>query len=81
MMHNGLSHFAGRGLPTIWSFISSRQADPDMTPVFPFTERDAQVIRDWARSLDDWLISSNRNIPQSEIVQWADNTRPWQHEK
>jgi hypothetical protein len=25
MMHTGLSHFTGRGLPTIWSFISSNQ--------------------------------------------------------
>lgn len=59
-MHNGLSHFAGRGLPTIWSVISSSQAEVGIAPVFPFTDRDAQIIKEWARSLDDWLVSSNR---------------------
>ncbi|KAH3951409.1 hypothetical protein HBI56_079290 [Parastagonospora nodorum] len=60
MMHNGLSHFAGRGLPTIWSVMSSNQSEVGVAPVFPFTDRDAQVIKEWARSLDDWLVSSNR---------------------
>jgi hypothetical protein len=58
-MHNGLSHFAGRGLPTIWSVMSSSQAEVGMTPVFPFTDRDTHVIKEWARNLDDWLVSSN----------------------
>ncbi|KAL5115650.1 hypothetical protein ACEQ8H_006449 [Pleosporales sp. CAS-2024a] len=65
MMHSGLSHFAGRGLPTIWSVISAAQPENVIAPVFPFTERDAQVIKDWARSLDDWLVSSNLSHPLS----------------
>ncbi|ORY11746.1 hypothetical protein BCR34DRAFT_483798 [Clohesyomyces aquaticus] len=61
MMHVGLGHFTGRGLPTIWSFISSTQADGISAPLSPpFTDRDAQVIQDWAKNLDDWLVSSNR---------------------
>lgn len=31
-------------------------------PVFPFTDRDSQVIKDWAKDLDDWLVSSNRTV-------------------
>jgi hypothetical protein len=59
-MHNGLSHFAGRGLPTIWSVISSTQAEVGNAPDFSFTDRDTQVIKEWARNLDDWLVSLNR---------------------
>lgn len=60
MMHTGLSHFAGRGLPTIWSVVSSSQAHIANRTVFPFTDRDNQVIKEWAGNLDDWLLSSNR---------------------
>jgi len=59
MMHVGLSHFTGRGLPTIWSFISSNDLERHTLPVFPFTDTDTKVIREWAKNLDDWLSSSN----------------------
>jgi len=80
MMHNGLSHFAGRGLPTIWSVMSSNQAEAGVAPVFPFTDRDAQVIKEWARSLDDWLVSSNREYLAAAALSHAHNARanqPW----
>ena len=56
MMHIGLSHFTGRGLPTIWSFISSNKIDRSPRSPYVFTEADSKVIRDWARQLDDWLV-------------------------
>ncbi|RAK80643.1 Zn(II)2Cys6 transcription factor [Aspergillus fijiensis CBS 313.89] len=61
MMHQGLSHFVGRGLPTIWSFVSSAR-EPDNPPSIrtSFTDEDARVIRLWARKLDGWLIRYNR---------------------
>lgn len=59
MMHVGLSHFTGRGLPTIWSFISSNDLEGRTQVAFPFTDTDAKVIGDWAKQLDDWLVSSN----------------------
>lgn len=59
MMHTGLSHFTGRGLPTIWSFISSNNTAERSSSVFPFTDNDAKVIGEWAKKLDDWLLSSN----------------------
>lgn len=55
MMHTGLSRFAGRGLPTIWSCFTGKLVS-DTASMFPFTPVDAAVIRDWARSLDDWLV-------------------------
>ncbi|PWY93607.1 hypothetical protein BO94DRAFT_347320 [Aspergillus sclerotioniger CBS 115572] len=59
MMHHGLSHFVGRGLPTIWSFVSAREREV-LSPVrMPFTDKDGQVIRLWARKLDDWLVRYN----------------------
>jgi len=60
MMHIGLSHFVGRGLPTIWSFISSDQVDGTIRPPSAFTEADGKVIREWARQLDDWLVLWNK---------------------
>ncbi|KAH7409149.1 hypothetical protein BKA64DRAFT_388555 [Cadophora sp. MPI-SDFR-AT-0126] len=60
MMHIGLSHFVGRGLPTIWSFISSDQVDSTIRPPSAFTEADGKVIREWARQLDDWLVLWNK---------------------
>ncbi|KAJ5403851.1 hypothetical protein N7509_003722 [Penicillium cosmopolitanum] len=58
MMHYGLSHFVGRGLPTIWSSIN---ADVPDSPVIQtsFTEQDSEVIRLWARKIDDWLVKYN----------------------
>ncbi|KAL2068773.1 hypothetical protein VTL71DRAFT_15111 [Oculimacula yallundae] len=60
MMHIGLSHFVGRGLPTIWSFISSGQVDSTIRRPSAFTEADGKVIKEWARQLDDWLVSWNK---------------------
>lgn len=54
MMHTGLSRFAGRGLPTIWSCFGDNPPTNTTSP-YPFTAVDAAVIRDWARYLDDWL--------------------------
>lgn len=57
MMHTGLTHFTGRGLPTIWSCFSKRVEEPLVTA--PFTPVDAAVIRDWAAQLDRWLARFN----------------------
>lgn len=55
MMHVGLTHFAGRGLTTIWSYLSeSINSTPSVGS--SFSGVDAAVIRDWARQLDDWLL-------------------------
>ncbi|GLA56896.1 hypothetical protein AtubIFM54640_000558 [Aspergillus tubingensis] len=59
MMHHGLSHFVGRGLPTIWSFVSAKEREV-LSPIrTAFTDEDARVIRLWARKLDDWLVRYN----------------------
>ena len=56
MMHTGLAHFAGRGLPTIWSYLADQApASQNMGLAPPFTAVDAAVLRDWARQLDEWL--------------------------
>ncbi|KAJ3496928.1 hypothetical protein NLG97_g2298 [Lecanicillium saksenae] len=55
MMHTGLSRFSGRGLPTIWSCFTNKFGSSVPSSI-PFTPIDAAVIRDWARSLDDWLV-------------------------
>jgi hypothetical protein len=68
MMHTGLSHFTGRGLPTIWSFISSNQLEGQHLSVFPFTDTDAKVIREWAKKLDDWLVSSNSMLDSKTVI-------------
>ncbi|CAI7584131.1 unnamed protein product [Penicillium viridicatum] len=59
MMHFGLSHFVGRGLPSIWSSLNADDADVVPIARSPFTESDLQVIRHWARKLDDWLVRYN----------------------
>ncbi|KAB8074849.1 hypothetical protein BDV29DRAFT_116141 [Aspergillus leporis] len=59
MMHQGLSHFVGRGLPTIWSFVSATGVDTMTGVRTPFTDEDSRVIRLWARRLDDWLVRYN----------------------
>ncbi|OQD82606.1 hypothetical protein PENANT_c020G09474 [Penicillium antarcticum] len=56
MMHYGLSHFVGRGLPTIWASINTNETDIVAAVRTPFTENDSQVIRLWARKLDNWLV-------------------------
>lgn len=53
----GLTHFTGRGLPTIWSCFSKATSNPGFTS--PFTPIDAAVIRDWAAQLDRWLARFN----------------------
>lgn len=59
MMHYGMSHFVGRGLPTIWSSINADVSEDMPVVRTPFTETDSQVIRLWARKLDDWLVRYN----------------------
>lgn len=54
MMHVGLTHFSGRGLPTIWSYVSNTHRTT-ASELVPFSGVDAAVIRDWARQLDAWL--------------------------
>ncbi|KAH7153436.1 hypothetical protein EDB81DRAFT_648572 [Dactylonectria macrodidyma] len=65
MMHTGLTHFTGRGLPTIWSCFTSTPADTTSS-VYPFSPVDAAVIRDWARQLDDWLVEFSKDVDDSE---------------
>ncbi|KAH8697640.1 hypothetical protein BGW36DRAFT_397305 [Talaromyces proteolyticus] len=65
MMHTGLTHFTGRGLPTIWSCFTGQTSavvnlDNRFTPV------DAAVIRDWARQLDEWLVEFSQDSEGSE---------------
>lgn len=56
MMHTGLTHFTGRGLPTIWScFEAPATAIANRTSSSSFNAVDDAIIRDWARQLDDWL--------------------------
>lgn len=59
IMHQGLSHFVRRGLPTIWSFVSAREPDTLTSVRAPFTDEDSQVIRLWAKKMDDWLVRYN----------------------
>ncbi|KAJ5333512.1 uncharacterized protein N7506_007295 [Penicillium brevicompactum] len=59
MMHFGLSHFVGRGLPTIWSSIGADCTEIASEARSPFTPNDLQIIRHWARKLDDWLVLYN----------------------
>jgi hypothetical protein len=80
MMHTGLTHFTGRGLPTIWSCFSespslhAHQLGPDrgqggsinVGSTSTFTAVDAAVIRDWARQLDEWLVEFSQRLEGSE---------------
>ncbi|EFX05176.1 hypothetical protein CMQ_1812 [Grosmannia clavigera kw1407] len=63
MMHTGLTHFTGRGLPTIWSVFTGNSSNGNgsgngiiSTATPAFTAVDAAVIRDWAHQLDGWLV-------------------------
>ncbi|KAF3392317.1 hypothetical protein DPV78_010528 [Talaromyces pinophilus] len=56
MMRTGLTHFTGRGLPTIWSCFTTDQPPAAVALANNFTAVDAAVIRDWARQLDEWLV-------------------------
>jgi hypothetical protein len=65
MMHTGLTHFTGRGLPTIWSCFQNDQ--PLISNLAAsFTAIDAAVIRDWARQLDEWLEEFSRAVDGSQ---------------
>lgn len=59
MMHYGLNHFVGRRLPTIWCSINADVSDTIPAVRTPFTDQDSEVIRLWARKLDDWLVRYN----------------------
>ena len=66
MMHTGLCHFTGRGLPNIWSCFSGEpngSADAAMS----FSDVDGAVIRDWARQLDDWLVEFGARTEDPEV--------------
>lgn len=67
MMHVGLTHFAGRGLTTIWSCFSGDAQRPPRGKG-SFSGVDTAVIRDWARQLDDWLVqfSADSSEPKAE---------------
>ena len=64
MMHTGLTHFTGRGLPTIWSCFG--QVPQTTIHIANFTAVDAAVIRDWARQLDEWLVELSQRFEGSE---------------
>ncbi|KAK1461950.1 hypothetical protein CCUS01_01540 [Colletotrichum cuscutae] len=65
MMHTGLTHFTGRGLPTIWSCFQSEPSVLQISSV-QFSGVDGAVIRDWARQLDDWLVEFSDKDFESE---------------
>ncbi|KAF7552942.1 hypothetical protein G7Z17_g3968 [Cylindrodendrum hubeiense] len=65
MMHTGLTHFTGRGLPTIWSCFTGIPSEATNS-AYPFSPVDAAVIRDWARQLDDWLVEFSKEVDDSE---------------
>ncbi|KAH8714562.1 fungal transcriptional regulatory protein [Ilyonectria robusta] len=65
MMHTGLTHFTGRGLPTIWSCFTGSPSETTWS-AYPFSPVDAAVIRDWARQLDDWLVEFSKEVDDSE---------------
>lgn len=65
MMHTGLTHFTGRGLPTIWSCFTNNPPET-INSTSPFSPVDAAVIRDWARQLDDWLIEFSSGVSGTE---------------
>lgn len=67
MMHTGLTHFTGRGLPTIWScFDRPPAAVANSSSSSSFTAVDAAIIRDWARQLDDWLVEFSQRSDGSD---------------
>jgi hypothetical protein len=80
MMHTGLTHFTGRGLPTIWSCFSEsppphsnqfahgggQGGNINISGTSTFTTIDAAVIRDWARQLDEWLVEFSQHVEGSE---------------
>ncbi|KAE8554298.1 hypothetical protein EYB25_002836 [Talaromyces marneffei] len=66
MMRTGLTHFTGRGLPTIWSCFTTDQPPATVTLSNNFTAVDAAVIRDWARQLDEWLVDFSQGLEGSD---------------
>lgn len=73
MMHYGVSHFVGRDLPTIWSSVNADVANVMSVVPTPFTENDFQVIRLWARKLDDWLVRYNGASRECYLTDIPDN--------
>ena len=65
MMHTGLTHFTGRGLPTIWSCFTGNAPETAKWSS-TFTSVDGAVIRDWARQLDEWLVEFSHEDHDSE---------------
>ena len=59
MMHMGLSHFSGRGLPTIWSCFA-HDGSGAAPSADAFSPVDAAIIREWARNLDEWLMEFSK---------------------
>lgn len=66
MMHTGLTHFAGRGLPTIWAGVSGTVRSTTSDPCLTFAGLDGAVIRDWARQLDEWLVEFGSRTDDDE---------------
>ncbi|EED21458.1 conserved hypothetical protein [Talaromyces stipitatus ATCC 10500] len=66
MMRAGLTHFTGRGLPTIWSCFTTDQPSTAVALTNSFTAVDAAVIRDWARQLDEWLVDFSQGLEGSD---------------
>lgn len=76
MMHTGLTHFTGRGLPTIWSvFTGGMSGNQATTAAATFTPVDAAIIRDWAHQLDAWLVEFSNTPPESSRSASADQDR------
>lgn len=65
MMHAGLTHFAGRRLPTIWSCFTQNSTTLVSSDI-EFSTTDAAVIRDWARQLDAWLVEFSGSTDDSQ---------------
>ncbi|CAK7222208.1 hypothetical protein SCUCBS95973_004764 [Sporothrix curviconia] len=75
MMYTGLTHFTGRGLPTIWSVFTTSSTHIKRNDRLPaFSAIDAAVIRDWARQLDDWLVEFSRSTPVMVGAEVASST-------
>jgi hypothetical protein len=68
MMHYGLSHFVGKGLPTVWCTINADISANISTPHSSFSDHDSDVIRLWARKLDDWLVRYNGTSRESSSL-------------
>ena len=77
MMHTGLTHFTGRGLPTIWSVFTEGMGKgfQPTTAAASFTAVDAAIIRDWAHQLDAWLVEFSNTPPDPSRSASAEQDR------